>query len=763
MLSLALCGTFACSQANHGGGGGADLAGGGAGGGGLDGGGLDGGGGGAPTALTITPNPATVTVTVQDGVVTTTPLGFTAADQDGNPVTASWQIDRGELGTLAAGSGLFTANGLNAGVAHVTATSGSVQASATLTVQVHAVNLGANAGSGTGPQSGGAPAGGYNGVGGTPLGGAPPGGVVTQLGAGSGTNAAFTFLYPYDGTVFPRGMLPPLLQWSLPAGYQASAIWMHLKEANFEFEGYYAGTALVNAPIDAAAWTAAVNSNAGDALLVELKVTDGTTVYGPIALHVTIAPSRLRGTVYYNTYDSKLNPGMTNGSDGNGSVLSIQPGGFAPALAVPALKGTCHACHEVSSDGSTLFTATSIGSDNAGAVFDLRQSPVAQTATYTNTATPKTGGLFTYGGIYPDGTMALASSKEDYHAWTGSSDLFAAATQPTLSPTGFASLVTQAVTPSFSPDGRRVAFAFWAGAGNASTHAGGASLAVMDFDCGAAMSSLTCAGASYGFSNLRSAYLDATASHYVGWPSFTPDGKMVVFQHTFTPSADGGSVLNTRAGAQSELWLADVPDPATGMTRFSAERLCAANGYSSADCTTKLLPTNANNHADDEQLNFEPNVTPIASGGYYWVVFTSRRLYGNVATTDPYFPTQGTDPATVTSPMTKKLWMAAIDPNPKPGQDPSHPAFYLPGQELMSGNMRAFWVNEPCHPSGTSCQTGDECCTGYCSDNGAGMLTCGDRPAGCVPEYGKCATDADCCGSGSYVCIAGLCSVAPIP
>jgi hypothetical protein len=236
---------------------------------------------------------------------------------------------------------------------------------------------------------------------------------------------------------------------------------------------------------------------------------------------------------------------------------------------------------------------------------------------------------------------------------------------------------------------------------------------------------------------------------------------MVVFQHTVTKCSDGGSVLNTRSGAQAELWLADVPNASTGMTRFAPASLCALNGYGS-DCKTPLLPTNAaTNHTDDEQLNFEPNVTPIASGGYYWVVFTSRRLYGNVGTTDPYFPQQG-NTTPVTTPPTKKLWMAAIDPNPKPGQDPSHPAFYLPGQEIMSGNMRAYWVNEPCHPSGSSCQTGDECCTGYCSDNGQGQLVCGPRPAGCVPEFGKCATTSDCCGSGSLTCINGLCSVAPI-
>ncbi|HEX4460948.1 MAG TPA: hypothetical protein VIA18_23370, partial [Polyangia bacterium] len=477
-------------------------------------------------------------------------------------------------------------------------------------------------------------------------------------------------------------------------------------------------------------------------------------VLGPLTQSWTISPSRLRGTVYYNTYDSHLNTGTTNGSDGNGAILAIQPGSPQPQLAIPSQLGKCYACHEVSSDGSTLFTATTDANSNDGAVFDLKQSPPAQVSTYSGGTT---GGMFTYGGIYPDGTMALVSSQEDYHAYGGSSGLYAAANEAAVTSTGFSTAVTRAVTPAFSPDGAHAAFNFRTGAGVTGVTPGIGELAIMDFSCGAPAGSVTCNPASPdAFSGLRTLFA-APANHYVGWPSFTPDSKMVVFQHTVTACTDGGSELNTRSGAQAEIWLADAP-AVGGMQRFAPQSLCAINGYG-PDCTTKLLPTNANNHADDEQLNFEPNVTPIASGGYYWVVFTSRRLYGNVATTDPYFPVQ--NGAAPTAPQTKKLWMAAIDPNPKASGDPSHPAFYLPGQEIMSGNMKGYWVNEPCHASGTSCMTGDECCTGYCSSNSSGSLVCGDKPPGCVPEYSKCSTSADCCGTG-LTCIDNLCTISPI-
>ena len=62
-------------------------------------------------------------------------------------------------------------------------------------------------------------------------------------------------------------------------------------------------------------------------------------------------------------------------------------------------------------------------------------------------------------------------------------------------------------------------------------------------------------------------------------------------------------------------------------------------------------------HADDVDLNYEPTVLPVASGGFVWVVFTSRRLYGNQATLPPFC----SDPRTidlVTNVTTKKLWVA---------------------------------------------------------------------------------------------------------
>jgi hypothetical protein len=154
-------------------------------------------------------------------------------------------------------------------------------------------------------------------------------------------------------------------------------------------------------------------------------------------------------------------------------------------------------------------------------------------------------------------------------------------------------------------------------------------------------------------------------------------------------------------------------------------------------------------------------VNPVASGGYFWVVFTSRRLYGNVITAAPWdspFVGSGTFGSSVVLPTPKKLWVAAIDINGTPGKDRSHPAFYLPGQELDAINSRGFWVVNPCQADGATCVSGDECCGGYCVA-AEGGLTCRSMPNGCSQQYDKCTTASDCCGaSQGYMCIDNRCS-----
>ena len=61
---------------------------------------------------------------------------------------------------------------------------------------------------------------------------------VTALRAG-GPVGDMKWLYPYDRTVFPRGILPPVLQWS---GRMAEAVLVVVKAKNFEYRGCFGST-----------------------------------------------------------------------------------------------------------------------------------------------------------------------------------------------------------------------------------------------------------------------------------------------------------------------------------------------------------------------------------------------------------------------------------------------------------------------------------------------------------------------------------------
>lgn len=705
--------------------------------------------------LVVTPPSATIAVTVVNGAVTVNgPVAFSAT-YNGSPVAATWLFDRGELGDVAT-TGVFTANGKNVGEGTLTARFGSREGSAKIKVTLTQSQNGAPAG----VDAGGGGFGGVGGVGGEPLGGPVD---ATQAGKLKGAaiapaNAAeLGFLYPYDGTVWPRGLLAPLLMWQ--STREADAVSVKLTQGNYTYEGMFSyaaqpggSAARKRVRIEDAAWKAATQGNLGDPLKVEVKVlaSDGK-VYGPITQTWKVAAGVLKGTVYYNSYDSQITSG---GGTPTGGVIAIKPRSPDPVLAVPSQAGKCHVCHEVSADGSTLWAqdeVTGVGDKQyaRGAAYDLTK-PASPRIVYDGVNVAAHDRKFVWAAPYPDGSFALASSRYAREAYRGGdSKLFSRADGSEVVSTGLAGVLASAVTPAFAPDGRKVAFNFWTGAGAGGVTAGaGRSLAVFDFTCGAPAGSTKCAaGGPYAFSGLREIFRDPNT--FPSWPTFLPDGKSVVFNNQLTRGScsadapDPASLYNchltTWYQAKAALWIAKdgaVKDP---------RALANANGVN--------LPTNAD-HPNDAQLNYQPTVNPVASGGYYWVVFTSRRIYGNVLAGAPWGASgDGGGPQ-------KKLWVAAIDINAPAGTDPSHPAFYLPGQELAAGNSRGFWAVDPCKSNGNSCETGDECCNGFCrKDPDGGALVCQDKPPGiqCVQEFEKCSVDADCCNPAQK-CIAGKCS-----
>ncbi len=719
-----------------------------------DGGGVD-PDGGTVSDLTVTPANPVLVVTIANGMVTSVTGGADSkgtvvfqAMSAGMVVPAVWSIDRGELGALDVSGGSFVPNGNFGGVGVVSALYGKAVATTQVTVKLNITQNG-----GTWDPATVTP--GVGGIGG--VGGEAPGGPVDgptqmlllgtpQMPANAGE---FGLLYPYDGTVWPRGVFAPLLQWQ--STHTSTAVYVHLSQANFDFQGFYTGANVVREHIDQKAWAAATNGNGGDKLHVEVRISDAAAVYGPVAEDWVVASGPLKGTVYYNSYATTL-ADQISGANSAAAILAIKPGTSDPVLALPGAKDKCIVCHTVSDDGSTLFAqiAKEPGDDySEGSSYDLTNAG-AVISDYTGSAPDSTTNnrKFLWSGLWKDGTFALQSSGHTQEAYGGNSEVFRRDTGSGETGTGFDTQITQAVTPSFSRDGKHVAFNYWSGT-LAPGGGNGHTLDMMDFACGdpgmVAAGAPTCG--TFGFSNLQRLFTSPDANGVPGWPAWLPDSTGIVFQNNIS----GSSPFATWELAKTQLWFLGLP--AAGAMPQPV-KLNALNGDDANGTMNLPQATGITNHTDDDHMNYEPTVNPIVSGGYAWVVFTSRRMYGNLAQGDPYDTSSGDHP------IPKKLWVAAVDLKWTPGQDPSHPAFYLPGQELAAGNMRGFWVVDACAKDGSTCETGDECCSGYCRPDTTGALVCGGKPAGCAMEYEKCTTASDCCPvTGAQVdCINGFCA-----
>lgn len=651
-------------------------------------GGFDDDGMGESPEQVLTIEPASPTL-IADGSAAA--LQFHAKVGELEPESVVWLIDDVALGSLSP-AGLFTAKGLVAGQAKITARFGKLEASTTITVKVAATE---DFVEDLTPEEKAALR--------------APGGFQEQ---------AFRFLYPYDKTVFPRGLEAPVLQFG---GSDAKAVRVAVEVAGFEYEGFFTGSSPIQVPLPQEVWDGmTMSAGATDSVNVSVtKLTTGGSAVGPIKQSYRIAQGKLKGTIYYNSYNSKI--------AGGGAILRVRAGGNAEVV-----KGGCTVCHSVSANGNRIATGlnwsetetyTGTGNPIQSGTLDLDADGNA-----TPLHTDPDGRKFSFGALTPDGSLMLSSAVAPGNQIRGlsvvmPSKLFDAATGIEIAAPSFTDNIQYAVTPQFSPDAKKLAFS-WYREGHVQN---GKALALTSFDA-------TQSPPAFGPPEVV-----ATSTEVLGWPSFTPDGEALLYHE--------GDRFDTE-GSFAELRLLDL-------VSGEVSQLEVLNGFAEGGF---YLPYGKNEEA---KLNYEPTVLPVAVGGYYWVVFTSRRAYGNeIAPAGKASPDRFTQNS-----ARKKLWVAAIDMTGAPGEDRSHPAFYLPGQELIAGNMRGFAALDPCKGDGASCDSAAECCGGYCRQTGVDedslspLFQCVPPPGGCANEDEKCETAADCCDAPKgFQCINGHCA-----
>jgi hypothetical protein len=547
---------------------------------------------GQPQGCTLTIDPPQATIIIDNGVHAPAQL---QAMCDGEVVAANWTADASFIASIDE-TGLVTAGGQYGGQLKVQADFDFKTAEATIDVFLKVDVV-------------------------------PP--EVTEpekmlLDGAMGQDPAAVLAYPYDRTLFPKGLQPPEMMWNGGAPGDKYLIRYSGQFVDAKFYG------LAEPPsryqVAKNTWAQIAESSSGLPLNVQVhRLPAGQPAATVVANHTwTIASQPLIGSVYY--WANSL-----------GRVLRINPGADAPEdFLLAGGQNGCSTCHAASANGSKLI----LGGDIDVSTWDL----VSNTPVFTNTAIGKPIRSWAMAAISPDGTVVIENAELNLPGPPGGlPGMYDAITGAKLMGTGVDDL--QMNMPTFSSDGTKIAFV---------DHATLA-LTVMDYDADARFASNPV--------KLVDAGADPNTNGII-FPSLTPDGKWIVYHRGAYPA-----LLDTRNGL-ADLYLASVEQPGLEI------RLGAANGDD--------YPFVAGDR--DRHFSYEPTFAPKGSGGYFWVVFTSRRTYGNRLTADKN--------------NVKQLWVFGIDANPQPGQDPSHPAFWLAGQDPATLNMRGFWVHKKDDPGG---------------------------------------------------------------
>ena len=360
--------------------------------------------GAADAGIIITPSNPDISVN-PDGPQT--PVQFSV--KNAGTAVVQWSITNPYLGTIDA-NGLFTPSGKAGGGGDIVVTiNGTVVAKVHITVHVNQVQNGGGApGSDAAPPVGDAGAGGLGGVGGEGLGGPVTNDLLTALNGTPAADAAIKLLYPYDQTVFPLGILPPLFQWTGGTHGDIQAVYVHLSAPPYyDYKGYFsrpsalaAASDFLRSPIPKDAWTAATNSAAGSILAVSFVFAAGGKAYGPVTQNYKIALAPFNGRIYYQAYDTAFVKNSTAGetvvwdhkSRFGAATLSIDVGATAPKLvagtSTPDNSG-CRVCHSVSAYGDRMVVQH--GDDySATSAYDLKNGN-AETTPYAARRAPSAG------------------------------------------------------------------------------------------------------------------------------------------------------------------------------------------------------------------------------------------------------------------------------------------------------------------------------------------------------------------------------------
>ncbi|MCB9594265.1 MAG: PD40 domain-containing protein [Sandaracinaceae bacterium] len=505
----------------------------------------------------------------------------------------------------------------------------------------------------------------------------------------SARNAAV--VYPLDGVVMPQNVYPADVQWTRSA--DGDLFRVSIVKASVVVTAYLRHDPMMHWLIDETAWRAMAQSEpeAAATLTVDrLEAATGELVRGT-PLTMSFAQAALAGSVYY--WDI-VRGRIVRIDDGTATRVEFMPN---PPPG-PTDGSRCVGCHSVSHSGRYMAGRLG-GGDNQGAIFDLTTD---LTPDPPATTWPVNNGTLRwwFSSWSPDDSRLVVAYRGGapvlgfVDTSTGAEVLPASGSMPS------------GTYPAWSPDGASIAYTGdQNGWGDGPTVGNIYVLPVTGPDSVGAPTRVHEAASIAG----------STVDSY---PTWAPDSSLIAF-------ANGTGARSETAGRPVNLY-AMAPDG------------------SNVVALTRAASTT---------MDYQPRFSPFQQGGYFWMSFLSRRIYGNPAIGN----------STSAEGRRQQIWVAGIRMGAAPGEDPSAVAYWLPGQDPHSANISAYWAPRPCRPDGESCSVGSECCGGDCRPPaGGGDPVCSPPPPDRCRGLGEtCGSDADCCPDMGLTCVANVCLAGP--
>jgi len=454
-------------------------------------------------------------------------------------------------------------------------------------------------------------------------------------------------LYPLDGALMPRNLRPPVVQWRPTTG-ETDLFRVRVASEHVAITAYLAAGAGFEHgwAIDEDAWDRMIDADPDGEITITIDRFQAARdrVLASGSTHMRVARGSVFGEVYFWALDQ-------------GRIHAIDPETATPRVVVenPPPQGDgqrCMACHAVSRDGRWMFGRRF--DDGAGWIVDLREDLSGDPPPMRYEPTP---GIET-AAFDPSGDYLLAASPDRR--------LFVVDARTGLE-TPSAGLPSAAASmPAWSAGGELVA---WIAGGDPSEPSVATSLAIArrSGDGFAFGAPTTLHEGSTLASTAEGGSVDAL-------PSFTPDDRLVVFQH-------GAAAFTTDdPTVRGALYAVSVE----GGDPWRLDRASEGGAF---------------------WPSASPYVTTERDGRrVYWIAFHSRRDYGNALA-----GSWGT--------RNRQLWIAAVDADASPGEDPSSVPVWLPGQDTSFDHVAAFWAPETCRDPGAGCSDDNECCSGICNED----------------------------------------------